>query len=163
MPKHIHPITTEAAIAVASNLLPSDAREVIQGYGIDNVLEIAVNAVSAADAYQFKTPNGEIAAIGGAEPTGQIWMLCTPIVHNYPVTFTREIRRWLNSRSEKLLWNIVDKRNTTHIKLLRFLGFKFLREVIHGPNNLTFIEFCKIQCVLQNNQAGINKQPPLHS
>ena len=40
-----------------------------------------------------------------------------------------------------MLWNICDSRNKVHLKLLKFLGFKFLREVKYGPNNVTFIEF----------------------
>lgn len=36
------------------------------------------------------------------------------------------------------------KRNTVHLRLLKFLGFKFLREFTYGPNNLTFIEFCRV-------------------
>jgi len=60
------------------------------------------------------------------------------------MTFVREAKRYVDSREEKLLWNIADKRNTVHIKLLRFLGFKFLRELTYGPNQLTFIEFCRV-------------------
>ena len=55
-----------------------------------------------------------------------------------------------------MLWNIVDKRNTTHLKLLKFLGFKFLREVSYGPNNLTFIEFCRVRTSNSNTAvAGV--------
>ena len=150
MPNNIYPITTEAAITVASNLIYTDRREVVEGYGYDNVLDIAVGAVATPDTYYFSTPDGKIAAIGGFQSGGQLWMLCTDAIHDSPITFARDIKRMVDSRTEKLLWNIVDKRNTTHIRLLRFLGFKFLREVIHGPNNLPFIEFCKIQCALQN-------------
>jgi len=141
-----HPITNEAAFTVASNLSEADRRECDEGYGLTNVLDIALPVINSKS-YYFKTPDGRSAAMGGVEKDGRIWMLCTPLIKEYPLTFARDCRRMINSRKEKLLWNIVDKRNTTHLKLLRFLGFKFLREVIHGPNNLTFIEFCKIQCV----------------
>ena len=65
--------------------------------------------------------------------------------HDRPLLFARNAKRWLDSREDKLLWNIVDKRNTAHLKLLKFLGFKFLRELKHGPNQLTFIEFCRVR------------------
>jgi len=71
-------------------------------------------------------------------------MLCTPAIHDYPLTFAREAKRYVEGRQEKLLWNIVDKRNKVHLKLLQFLGFKFLREVKHGPKQLSFIEFCRV-------------------
>lgn len=145
MSNPFHPITNEAAFTVASNLSEADRRECAEGYGFTNVLDIALPVINS-ESYYFKTPDGRSAAMGGVEKDGRIWMLCTPLVKEYPITFARDCRRMIDSRKEKLLWNIADKRNTTHLKLLRFLGFKFLREVIHGPNNLTFIEFCKIQC-----------------
>lgn len=74
-------------------------------------------------------------------------MLCTPVILDFPVTLARECKRYVEGRKEKLLWNMADERNTVHLKLLRFLGFKFLRRLKYGPNNLSFIEFCKINYV----------------
>ena len=128
---------------MTSQLSDDDKRECIEGHGLDP-FTIALQVLSTPDSYYFKAPNGMSAAIGGAEPNGRIWLLCTDTVKKYPLTFIRDIKKFVDDRPEKLLWNVVDKRNTTHIKLLRFLGFKFLREVLHGPNLLTFIEFCKI-------------------
>ena len=143
MSNYIHPITIEAALGVASNLLPDDRREVEEGHGHDpNV--ILPSTYHIGDSVYFKVPNGELAGMAGVHDGGQIWMLCTPAILKYPVTFAREAKRYVESREEKLLWNIVDKRNTVHLKLLKFLGFKFLRELKHGPNQLTFIEFCRV-------------------
>ena len=89
-------------------------------------------------------PNGKTAGMAGVDAGGIIWMICTPAIHEYPITFAREAKRFVESRTEPLLWNIVDKRNTVHLKLLKFLGFKFLREIKHGPNQLSFIEFCRV-------------------
>ena len=143
MSKYIHPLTEEAAFEVASNLLPEDRREVEEGHGYDPTV-ILPSTYDMGDSVYFRVPNGEIAGIEGVHDKGQIWMLCTPAILKYPVTFAREAKRYVDSRQEKLLWNIVDKRNTVHLKLLRFLGFKFLRELKHGPNQLTFIEFCRV-------------------
>lgn len=143
MSKYIHPLTKEAAFEVASNLLPEDRREVEEGHGYDPTV-ILPSTYDMGDSVYFRVPNGELAGIAGVHDKGQIWMLCTPAILKYPVTFAREAKRYVDSRQEKLLWNIVDKRNTVHLKLLRFLGFKFLRELKHGPNQLTFIEFCRV-------------------
>lgn len=143
MSKYIHPLTEEAAFEVASNLLPEDRREVEEGHGYDPTV-ILPSTYDMGDSVYFRVPNGELAGIAGVHDKGQIWMLCTPAILKYPVTFAREAKRYVDSRQEKLLWNIVDKRNTVHLKLLRFLGFKFLREIEHGPNQLTFIEFCRV-------------------
>ena len=133
----------EAALEVASNLLPADRSEVEEGHGIDST-ETLVEAVQKPSCIYFVVPNGKTAGVAGVDYGGQIWMLCTPAIHDYPLTFAREAKRFVNSREEKLLWNIVDKRNTVHLKLLQFLGFKFLRELKFGPNQLPFIEFCRI-------------------
>ena len=142
MSKYIHPITLEAAKEVASNLRPEDRREVEEGHGL-NPLEVLTSAALADSCVYFVVPNGKTAGMAGVD-NGIIWMICTPAIHEYPVTFAREAKRFVESRTEPLLWNIVDKRNTVHLKLLKFLGFKFLREISHGPNNLSFIEFCRV-------------------
>ncbi len=133
-------------MTVASNLLPEDLKEVEEGHGHDPKKVIPL-ASTIGDSVYFKVPNGEIAGAAGVHEDGQIWMLCTPAILKYPHTFARESKRYVESRKEKLLWNVVDKRNALHLKLLRFLGFKFIREISYGPNNLSFIEFCRVQSI----------------
>ena len=144
MSNHIHPATLEAALKVASNLLPDDYREVTEGHGHDPLNALVVGS-HTCDSVYFTNPNDEICGMAGVHTDGQIWMLCTPAILDFPHTFAREAKRYVRSRKEKLLWNIVDERNKVHIKLLRFLGFKFLRKLKYGPNNLSFIEFCRVQ------------------
>jgi hypothetical protein len=142
--EYIHPITIEAAVEVASNLRKDDYREVKEGHGHEPLLYIPYAAFYGESVY-FTHPDGRIAGLAGVQSGGKIWMLCTDVIHDRPMLFARNAKRWIDSREDKLLWNIVDKRNTVHLKLLKFLGFKFLRELIHGPNQLTFIEFCRVR------------------
>ena len=144
MSKYIQRLTKEAAIEVASNLLPEDHREVKEGHGYDPKVAIPL-AAQYKDSVYFRVPNGELAGVAGVHEDGQIWMLCTPSILQYPITFAREAKRYVESRQERLLWNVVDKRNTIHLKLLKFLGFKFIRELKYGPNKLSFIEFWRIR------------------
>ena len=144
MSKYIHPATLEAAIQVASNLLPDDFREVSEGHGHDPLNALVVGYQNCDSVY-FEVPNGDIAGMAGVHTNGQIWMLCTAAIYDYPHTFAKEALRYVKRREEKLLWNIVDERNKVHLKLLKFLGFKFLRRLKHGPNNLSFIEFCRVR------------------
>ena len=114
----------------------------------------------------MQTIPGVLAGLAGGEGDGKIWMLCTPVIHDKPMLFAREAKRWIESREEKLLWNIVDKRNTAHLKLLKFLGFKFLRELKHGPNNITFIEFCRVRTnsdSFSRNGNSISSRPTSRS
>ena len=143
MSKYIHPLTVEAAKEVASNLRPDDRREIEEGWGLVPMEHLPLAAENSSGVW-FEVPNGKTAGMAGVDEGGLIWMICTPAIHEYPLTFAREAKRFVESRTEPLLWNIVDKRNTVHLKLLKFLGFKFLREISHGPNNLSFIELCRV-------------------
>ena len=144
MPNYIHPITLEAATEVASNLRPDDYRELTEGHGTNPLASLPIAAQEGSAVY-FTVPDGKTAGLAGVGDDGAIWMLCTPDIERYPITFAREAKRYVDSRDEPLLWNIVDCRNTVHLKLLKFLGFKFLRQVNWGPYDLPFIEFCRVR------------------
>ena len=145
--KLIKPCTLQDAYFVACNLRPDDYREVVEGHGLVPTVHLPL-FLSNGESVSFIVPDGRTAGIAGVNTNGAIWMLTTPAIHDYPVTFAREAKRFIESRTEELLWNIADKRNVVHLKLLKFLGFEFLNEVQHGPNNITFIEFRK--CVHQS-------------
>ena len=140
----ILPITIEAALEVASNLLPEDRREIEEGWGCDVKEELLTAAQDSSTVY-FTMPNGKTAGIGGVQQDGNIWMLCTPAIYYYPIAFIKAAKGYLESRKEPLLWNVVDARNKLHLKLLKSLGFKFLRKISHGPNQLSFIEFARVR------------------
>ena len=140
----MHPITLEAAQDVASNMREDDLRELVEGHGEDPMTYLTHEAQRGICVY-FEVPNGRIAGMAGVEENGIVWMLCTDAINDYPLTFARESKRWIESRPEPLLWNYMDPRNEVHKKLLKFLGFKFLRKVPFGPNQLPFIEFCRVR------------------
>ena len=141
---YIHPITLEAATQVASNLRPDDRREVEEGHGIPSALIPSLMSQNPSYVY-FTVPDGKTAGMAGVGEQGDIWMLCTNEIHRHPIRFAREAKRYVDSRPESLLWNIVDSRNKAHLRLLKFLGFKFLRRYEHGPNSIPFIEFCRVR------------------
>ncbi len=143
MPNYIHPLTLEAAIEVASDLRPEDRREMVEGHGSDPI-EYAHWVSKQNNCVWFEVPNGKTAGMAGVGKGGAVWMLCTPAIHEYPLTFARESKRFIESRAEPLLWNVADARNIVHLKLLKFLGFKFLQKIFYGPNNLSFIEFARV-------------------
>ena len=144
MSNYIHPCTLEAAYEVASNLREDDLRECVEGHGIVPTIHIPLASLEGF-CRVFHVPSGETAGIVGIQGD-KIWMLCTPAIHKYPLTFAREAKRFIDSRTEPYLWNVVDKRNTVHIKLLKFLGFTFHEELTFGPNKLPFIRFSKSWC-----------------
>ena len=64
MSKYIHPATTEAALRVASNLLPDDYREVKEGHGHDPLNALVVGVHNSESVY-FTNPDNEICGIAG--------------------------------------------------------------------------------------------------
>ena len=136
------PCTLEAALEVASNLRLEDRREIEEGHGLDPMVALP-EAIDSNFCVYFKAPDGRTAGMGGIDDS-VIWMVCTPVIHDYPIGFVKEAKRVLATRKEPFLGNVVDKRNTVHIRLLKYLGFKFSREIFFGPNKLTFIEFYRV-------------------
>jgi len=135
----------EAAYQVASNLRPEDARECIEGHGVLPTLALPLVALQGRTE-AFYVPDGRIAGLVGIYENGMIWMLCTKAVENFPILFFKEAKKFIDSRKEPRLFNVADKRNVLHLKLLKKLGFTFTGEINYGPNNLPFIQFEK--CVL---------------
>jgi len=139
---YIKPLEFFFALDVCDNLREDDLRELVEGYGL-SPKEAAEQAASWVSSVGFTVPNGKTAGMAGVTRDHRIWMLCTDAINDYPHTFVREAKRYVDSRPEPMLWNVVDKRNTVHLRLLKFLGFDFIDEVEFGPNQLTFIRFCK--------------------
>ena len=137
------PCTLEAALEVASNLRMEDRREIEEGWGYDP-MKLLPQFIYEDFCVYFTAPNGKTAGMGGINGS-IIWMVTTSVVHDYPIGSVKEAKRVLATRKEPLLGNIVDKRNTVHIRLLKYLGFTFSKEKLHGPNKLTFIEFYRVR------------------
>ena len=153
MSKLIHLASPEDVDDVAENLRPEDWREVVEGWGMEPTTVLPFIA-SEGHTVSFQAPDGRIAGLAGIQDDGRVWMLCTNVIDEYPIHFIREAKRFIDSREDPILWNVVDKRNTLHLKLLKHLKFKFLREVEWGPNKLTFIEFCRVCTSSSPNHSG---------
>ena len=146
--KYIQPCTPELALEVGLNLRWEDRREVEEttGWCAEAVLiQSYFNSISGQCVY-FKVPNGKTAGVAGVTPDNIIWMLCTEASTEFPHTFVREARRWVDSLPNPYLHNIADMRNENHIKLLKLLKFKFINYKVY--NGVPLIEFFKL-CVTQ--------------
>lgn len=91
MSKYIHRLTKEAAIEVASKLLPEDRAECIEGHGLDP--EQSLLSALDHDSVYFRVPSGDIAGAAGVHGDGQIWMLCTEAIHQCKHTFVKEAKK----------------------------------------------------------------------
>ena len=144
--KYIQPCTPELALEVGLNLRWEDRREVEETTGLSGEAVCVQSYFNSAYSVYFKVPNGKTAGVAGVTPQNIIWMLCTEASTEFPHTFVREARRWVDSLPNPYLCNVADMRNENHIKLLKLLKFKFVGYKVN--NGVPLIEFIKL-CVTQ--------------
>ena len=146
--KFIKPLTPELALSVGLNLRREDRREVEEttGWTAEAVcVQSYFNSAYGSSVY-FEVPNGKAAGVAGVTPQNIIWMLCTEASTEYPHTFVKEAKRWVDSLPNPYVFNHADMRNESHIKLLKLLGFKFIRyHVLNGVPLIEFIKLCANQ------------------
>ena len=144
--KYIHPCTPQHALEVGFNLRLEDSREVEQTMGLAAPAAVLQSYYNSAISVYFTSPHGKAVGVAGVTPDNIIWMLCTDEGDNHPHTFVREARRWVNSLDNPFLYNHVDMRNESHVKLLKLLRFKFVNYYVQiGVPLITFIKPCALQ------------------
>lgn len=141
--KAISKAVVDDIVEATKILLPEDLREIRDGLGVNPSLSI-LHDILSTDSISFRAKDGRLMGLAGVSDDGCIWMHCTSVVKEYPVTFARGARGWIDSLSHPILYNCADTRNAMHLKLLKHLGFRFLRVVPYGPNNLYFVEFVRL-------------------
>lgn len=142
------PATIRDGLEVAKNLRKEDRAE-LEGRG-HTLLQLPFGVAISDHPTAFFSKDGEIAGVAGivqqSDGIGAIWMLCTPVIHREPITFVRQAKKWLKSveGDYRLLWNLADARNHVHHKLLKHLGFKAVRSVPVGEDQLPYYEIVKL-------------------
>ena len=139
--KYIQTCTPELALRVGLNLRYEDRRETEEVSGLCAEASILESYFNSAYCVYFEVPNGKAAGVAGVTPNNCVWMLCTDASTEYPHTFVKEAKRWVNSLLNPYLMNQADMRNEAHIKLLKLLGFNFIN--YHVYNNVPLIQFIK--------------------
>ena len=146
--KFIKPLTAELALSVGQNLRWEDRREAEEttGYCAEAVcVQSYYNSAYGSSVY-FEVPNGKAAGVAGVTPQNVIWMLCTEASTEYPHTFVREARRWVEALPNPYVFNHADMRNESHIKLLKLLKFTFINyHVYNGGPLIEFLKLCATQ------------------
>lgn len=119
-------------------LRPEDAAEVMASGGYSPVEAIIDSWAHSRETYTIRF-NGQPAGMFGVAihpagttlaPIGVAWLLTTPVVDKYPVTFFRESKRVVKEFASRygLLMNFVDARYTRALLWAERLGFH-----VHSP------------------------------
>lgn len=144
----IEPVTHAALVHVAANMRGADRAEVWAA-GHRTPREALERAVDLSTLAWVGYGDGEPAAAWGVAPasllgeTGIPWLLGTDAIERHPAAFLRRCRGLLAdmSRDFLVLRNLVDLRNRTSIRWLKWLGFTLEPPVPHGPDRLPFHPF----------------------
>ena len=140
---HIQKCTPQLALEVGLNLREDDKNEIEQVLGLRAPVGTLYSYYESNHCVYFHSPDGKAAGVAGVTPGNHIWMLCTPVIEERPHIFVRNAKRWLDSLPHKYVYNYADMRNEVHIKLLKFMKFKFIHyKVVNGVPLIGFIKLC---------------------
>ena len=141
------------AASLAPRLRKADKREIyaLTGMQPEPALQSCMN-YSTDECYCVRNlETGEALALFGTSPDGEnsglgmIWFLGTDeLFKKNRVSFLRNSEFWVQKLFKKydLLYNVVDARNTVHIRWLKWLKFKFIADIPEfGFEKRTFRHF----------------------
>jgi len=137
--KTFRPATVSDIPLIVDNLLVA-AKEDIKRAGVQPVLTMLLD-MALYKTFVVLSPDGQPMALIGVNSDGNIWMHMTNEAMKYPIAFMKAAKLWLSNQPHKLLYNYIDINNTALLKMVKRLGFKFLRVVPMTRNNLYYVEF----------------------
>lgn len=151
MKGHYRPYKEEDIEIIASNMCEADATEIMLSDGMTPLEALRHSCKMSKETFTIVAPNGELLGMFGLsyidDYVGSPWMLTTGKLSIIGTQFLRESRRWVTKANNQrsLLLNYVHVENTNAINWLKFLGFKFIREVTYGVGKAPFYEFVRIK------------------
>ena len=150
---YVRPTLPADAPHLAPLLRTADKHEIDALVGMDHL--VALEAAVAASVLPFTIMDAQTGPIGlmgctrdpGVNFVGYVWLLGSDGIFHRRMPFLRQSRLWLDVLGQpfKVLANVVDERNTRHIRWLKWLGFSFIQRHEHmGVQKLPFLEFVRI-------------------
>jgi len=140
--KTFRPATVSDIPLIVDNLLVA-AKEDIKRAGVQPVLTMLLD-MALYKTFVVLSPDGQPMALIGVNSDGNIWMHMTNEAMKYPKAFMKAAKLWLSNQPHKLLYNYIDINNTALLKMVKRLGFKFLRVVPMTRNNLYYVELVRL-------------------
>ena len=138
---------------VAPILREADKAEIEATVGLDHdvalsyAMQSCLLPLTMVDAQERPFGLFGVAANHSVEGYGSIWLLSSEYLFEARMPFLRQSRLWQHAIEEpyKIVGNVVDERNTKHIRWLKWLGYKFIsRHPEFGFQKRPFLEFTRI-------------------
>jgi len=148
MTYRIIPATEPHIREIARNIRKADADEIMAASGMDPLSGLLYSADNSYEAWVAGEPGHApvcIFGIGDAAGIAAPWMLGTDGMLKYRKELIRDARVWIERWTNHygFIGNIVDARNTTHVRWLRHMGFQMMQPKLgigHDPD-VPFIPF----------------------
>ena len=144
---------------LAPRLRMADLQEIQAASGSNPIYALQEGAEHSVPSCTIIGNNGFVAGMFGVLPEkdgyGRVWLLGSDELVSKPLSrqFLKECRSYLHvmERNYQLLGNLIDERNTVHVRWLKWLGFSFIKRYpAYGVEGRPFLEFIKL-CANQSH------------
>jgi hypothetical protein len=148
MPREYHSncIIREAQLddlpAVLDNLVEAGKKDMCRA-GINPAIQLYKD-YKTYNTYLALTPDQQPMVLFGINNEGNVWMQMTNEVYKHPRFFIQATKTWLQEQKSQILFNYIDIQNTALLKMVKKLGFKFLRVIPMTKNNNYYVEFVRL-------------------
>lgn len=141
----VRPATWSDAIALAARLRPADVQELAAASGMapTAALEAGVKSSVYCRAALLDGVVFSIFGVVSKREFGAAWMLASDQIAQSPRLIVNESSHWIRQlhRFHDVLANVVDERNTLHVRWLKWCGFSVIRRIeSFGPQRLPFLQ-----------------------
>ncbi len=138
----IRPATIEDLPLIIENLVEPGKQDMKRG-GFNPAISILLDLKTYKTSVAL-SPDNIPMVLFGVNKDGNVWMQMTNEVYKHPRFLMKATKAWLSQQKHKLLYNYIDIQNTTLLKMVKKLGFKFLRVVPMTTNNIYYVEFVRL-------------------
>jgi len=148
MKAEVFPVSVDEAESIAAIVREADVDEITGALGIDMVHGLRMCFGGSCKASKIVVAGQVVAVFGDAihdaqQSIGVPWLISTVHVQRRARSFLKvckpEVQEMLDRHSR--LINYVDARNSSAIRWLKWLGFRFGEAVPYGPKGLPFYQF----------------------
>jgi len=151
--------------SLADRLRTADLHE-LQAVSPRPTLEVLHEGVEkSAPMCSIISHTGRVEGLFGVQPEGvfgRVWMVGSDELTKNPIRrqFIRECRTFIDVLGHGFyaLGNVIDERNSVHIRWLEWMGFTFIRRIDnYGVESRPFLEFIKL-CAWEQRQPVEDRQ-----
>jgi len=141
--------TLQDCVVLGKKLRKEDQAEVKALANLNGTQALSMGLLHSHLCYSIFTKEDVICGMFGVQgqlnKDAAVWMLASDEIEDIAITFLRQSREVINhlNKLHPLLHNVVDVRNTLHLKWLEWCGFTFINKQNIGYENKPFYSFVR--------------------